>query len=303
MSAILVKVCGFMLIIVSAYIFKKIGIFKAEDSRVISRIILYVTLPAAVIVSFQETEVTASLLTAIVLGVGLNFTMLFAARFAARKRDGKTKALYMLHAAGYNIGNFIVPVTQTFLSAASVVTICIYDIGNAAMTLGVNYSLASNEAEGGSRISISSVFKKMVRSVPLDTYIIMFVLSVLKIRLPETVVTIASMFGNANAFLGMFMIGLAFELNLNTKDARDALSIIALRYGSAVIFALIIYFLLPLPFFMKQALTLVVFAPVPSVAVVFAAQCGCDLRLSGVVSSLCIPISMAFITVLLLLVA
>lgn len=58
-------------------------------------------------------------------------------------------------------------------------------------------------------------------SVPFDAYGIMLVLYVLDVHLPEPVYRIASAFGSGNAFLAMFMIGLAFELKLERDQVRD----------------------------------------------------------------------------------
>ena len=51
----------------------------------------------------------------------------------------------------------------------------------------------------------------MLRSVPFDTFLVILLLGLLGLRLPQPVYTVAGMFGQANAFLAMLMIGLLLE--------------------------------------------------------------------------------------------
>ena len=45
MEAIIVKAAGFLLIIALGFILKSVGLFRAEDSRVLANLVLKITLP------------------------------------------------------------------------------------------------------------------------------------------------------------------------------------------------------------------------------------------------------------------
>ena len=54
MTEILIKACSFLLIIAGGYGLKRMHFFSASDYRLISKIVLNLTLPCAVITSFAS---------------------------------------------------------------------------------------------------------------------------------------------------------------------------------------------------------------------------------------------------------
>ena len=62
MGEVLVKAAAFVFIIFLGYALKRIGFFTATDYRLISKIVLNITLPAAVITAFANFDMDASLL-------------------------------------------------------------------------------------------------------------------------------------------------------------------------------------------------------------------------------------------------
>lgn len=61
METILLKVTALVLIIVLSYALKRYRFFKVEDFKVISNMVLKITLPCAVISNFNRIDVNASL--------------------------------------------------------------------------------------------------------------------------------------------------------------------------------------------------------------------------------------------------
>ena len=100
------------------------------------------------------------------------------------------------------------------------------------------------------------------------------------------------------AFLAMFMIGLAFELKLERDQVRDVVRALIIRFGSAAVFALGIYYLTPWSRTVRQTLALIVFAPVSAMTVINTQRCGGDTEKAGVISSLSILTSIVVITLL-----
>jgi predicted permease len=96
------------------------------------------------------------------------------------------------------------------------------------------------------------------------------------------------------------MIGIIFKINLNKEDVKIVASILYLRYIAAIIFALIILFLLPMPIVDKQVLAVIIFAPITSVSSIYCGECGCDVSIVGVLNSLSIAFSIVFFIIMLL---
>ncbi|MBP3307770.1 MAG: AEC family transporter, partial [Anaerotignum sp.] len=68
MEEILVKACGFLFMIALGFVLKRIGLFSIEDSGVLSKIVLKITLPMAIISNFKGLELSSSFLIAIIIG-------------------------------------------------------------------------------------------------------------------------------------------------------------------------------------------------------------------------------------------
>lgn len=301
MEEIIIKISGLVLMIALGFGLKKLGMFKADDSKLVSKIMLNVTLPCALLVNFQAVTANAMLIVVVFIGFAMNLFTMYLSRFLTRKEEPKQRYLIMLNTSGYNVGTFMVPVVGTFLSPLSVVTLCMFDIGNAIMTLGGNYALASNELAREQKFDVKQLVKKIFSSVPVDAYLVMLFLSVFSIRLPGPVLTIAGMIGNANTFLAMFMLGLSFDIHLSKESKHSIMSIMSIRYAVSIPMAFVMYFLLPFPLEMRQALAIVMLSALSIGALAFTAQENCDFEAAGVANSISIVIGIAGITLLMIL--
>lgn len=151
-------------------------------------------------------------------------------------------------------------------------------------------------------ISPKKLFVSFGKSVPLMTYIIMTVLSALKIQLPNPVVEFTGIIANANAFMAMLMIGVGFRLSGSREQLGDIVRIIGVRYAAGFALALLGWFLLPFPLEYRQALVMCTLAPIASTAPAFTAELKGDFGLSSAVNSISILISIVLITGSLLLI-
>ena len=300
MEEILVKAAGLLLAIVLGYVLKRRGVFRTEDSRVLSRIIINLTLPGALISSFASFRISGSLLLLPLIAAAANVALLAAGARLSRGRDKAARALYLLNMPSYNIGTFVLPFVQSFLPAEGLVAVSMFDAGNCPMNSGGAYAVTLSLLEG-KRLRPSFVLKKMAASVPFMTFLVMLCVSLLRIPLPGEVYTVAGMFGQANAFLAMLMIGVMFEPKMDRADSADVLRIVAVRYGFGAAAAAASYYLLPLSLAARQVAVLSLLAPIPSVTLAYCEKCGCKGAVVSAVHSLCIPISLVCLLGLMLL--
>ncbi|MBQ7795784.1 MAG: AEC family transporter, partial [Lachnospiraceae bacterium] len=202
--------------------------------------------------------------------------------------------------SGYNIGNFTMPFVQSFLGPVGVITTSLFDVGNACVCLGGSYSLASI-IKGSGKFSIKTIAKSLSKSAAFDCYILMTVLSLLDISLPAPVVSCASIIGNANAFVAMLMIGVGFKLSGDRKQIGTILKVLGVRYGIAIILAVVCFFLLPFELEMRQALVVLVFGPIASAAPAFTGDLNGDVGLASAINSISIVCSIICIVTILLI--
>ena len=237
-----------------------------------------------------------SLLFMCVLGLAANLLMVIVGFVVNLRGTGLDKAFDMINLSGYNIGNFTLPFVQSFLGPMGFAATSLFDAGNAVMCTGVTFTMSSLVAGTGDRPSVKNVAKSLFSSLPFDAYLIMTMLAVLRIGLPEVVVSYAETVGGANAFLALLMIGIGFEIRMEKDKLARILRILFLRYGIGVGLALAAYYLLPYDLEVRQALALTVLGPISSVAPAFTGKVGGDVETASAVNSLSIVMSIVMIT-------
>lgn len=302
MLDILTRACCFVAIIFLGYFLRKINFFKEGDFDVLAKTSLKVALPAAIVVSCSGKEMEPSMLVISLLGFGGGAVYMMLAWLMTLKKSKQQKAFEILNCSAYNIGNFTLPFVQSFLGPTAVMVTSLFDTGNAFICLGGAYSVASMIQGEGSGFSIKPIIKKLVTTVPFDTYVIMTVLGLLHLSLPDPVLSFAGIVANANAFLAMLMIGVGFKLSGDREQMGVIVRILGVRYGVALMLSLAFYFLLPFPLEYRQTLAILVFAPVASAAPAYTAELKGNVGLSSAINSLSIVISIFCIVTAIMLV-
>lgn len=299
MNAILVKAAGLLLMIFAGYALKRLGIFHTEDAKILSRIVVNLTLPAALITGFRTFRFDAAYLSLIVIALASNLLMLGFGLWWSRGRDASTRALCCLNVCSYNIGCFVLPFVQSFLPAEALIGVSMFDAGNCPINSGIAYAVVSASGSG-ERVRPRFVLDKVLHSVPFMTYLILMALSMMHITLPEPLYQIASTVGGANTFVAMLMIGILFEVRVSPGDRRQIAEILILRYAGSFIMAALVW-LSPLPLLVRQVSVLAMMAPIPSVTMVYCEKCSCKPSLYGVLNSISLAVSLVLTFPLLLI--
>ena len=292
MNSALTKSAILIFLIVLGYFLKRVGLFKQEDSKLLSKIMLYVTLPAMLVNAFKGFTLDASLIGFIIIGIAANVILLIAGWLLGRKEKPRVHAMYMVCMPGFNIGSFAIPFVQALFPAQMMETV-MFDIGNTIMNCGMNYSFAAMQIDKGHRFSFKALGKTLVRTFPFDLYIGLFVLNLLHIQLPDTIYQLADTVAGANAVVVMLMLGIMFEVKLDSESRHQVVSMVVGRVADQFLMALLLYFFLPFSLEQRVIAALVVCAPISGMATVFCGKLDCDPSVYGTATSLTIPISIA----------
>lgn len=299
MQEILIKAACYIGIIVLGYVLRRRGFFGPEAFGVLSKIVIKITLPCAIIASSAGKGIDISMLTIVLLGFGGGVLYMVFAGLLHRKRGRNEQAFAILNTPGYNIGTFAMPFTQSFLGPMGVITTSLFDMGNAFICLGGAYGVAASIKEG-SGFNLKRILKGLAASVPFMAHFIMVLLNLLHLSPPAPVVSFAQIVGNGNAFLAMLMIGVGFNLTGNRSQLGAMVRILGVRYGIAAVLAVCFFFLLPFELEARQALVILAFSPIGSAVPVFTAELKEDVGLSSAINSVAILISIVIIVILLL---
>ena len=302
MAEILMKAGSFIAIIILGYVLRRRGFFKEEDFYVLSRIVLKITLPAAIVTNFTGIDMKPSMLLMSLLGLGGGIILTGMAFLISAGKNGEEKAFNIINLTGYNIGNFTMPFAQSFLGPLGVVATSLFDSGNALVCLGGTYSVAVMAKGEKGKFSIMPIIKTLLSSGPFDAYLLRTVLSLLHLSLPAPMVSFTGIIANGNAFMAMLMLGVGFKMTLDKSRMGKIIQILFIRYSVSIALAAAFYFLLPIELEYRQALAILALSPIASAAPAFTGDLDGDIGLASAVNSISIVISIVLITGTLLLV-
>lgn len=300
MLVVLSKAIAFVLIILIGYMCKRRGVFAPTDYQLISKIVLNITLPCAVISSFAHFQLDLSLLAAVALGLSGNCVMLFVALMLTRRETLAAKIFYIFSLAGYNIGCFTLPFAQAFLTPFAVVALCMFDVGNSIMCTGMTYALTAScigYADGHKdRFSMKSIAEKLLHSAPFVVYISMLILSLVGVQFPKSVYTFTDIVGAANPFLSMLMIGMMFEIKLDKQAMGYVKELFSVRYLTSLACAGAFIYFAPFKQEVNYVIALAFMAPCTIIGPIFVEKLGGNVQLASLFNSMTIITSVVLFT-------
>ena len=261
---------------------------------------LYLTLPAAIIISFSDSaKLDKSILILIPVGIVMNLIMVVFGLAISKGKPPATRLLYALTLSAYNGGSFALPFVQNFLPPLGSVAVSVFDLGNAIICCGGSAMICSEYlAEHRGRSSITSILKRLLYNPPLITYSVMLALTLLGIHLPKNFLTMLRPSANASVFIAMMVLGLTFHMEFKKEYITEIVKIVGLRNVFAVICAAFFYFVQPFEPVVNQALILVSFAPASTMSIIFVEKYGGDGGMAGAINSVSIVVSVIIMSVL-----
>ncbi|MBR4040330.1 MAG: AEC family transporter [Clostridia bacterium] len=290
----LARPISYVLIIALGYTLKRAGFLSKADQQTLSKVMFNITLPCTIIQGFSGFERDTTLFFLVGIGFLCALTPMLLMYLTTRGVETRLRAYRMLNIGGYNVGCFSLPLLEAFFGSACVVPAFMFDTGNAVMMTGGSYALTSTllKTGGETREGVRDILLKFLRSLPFDTYMIMFAMVLLNIEMPELLFTLTKPAGQANGFLAMLIIGLLFEPVMDKRLIRETVRELACRYAFAAASAAACYFLTPFAPVVRQTLAVLCFAPLSSLAPIYTGRCHGDTALAGFTNSVSIAVSL-----------
>ncbi len=293
MSNVLTQTIVYVILLFAGYGFKKAGIFKVEDTDFLKKVILYLTMPAMAVNGLKDLELQPSFLWCFLVGFGTSTILMLVGMAVTRGKSPEERVMYLFNFNTYNIGNFAIPFLTGLISTEGFAALCLFDIGVAIYLYGIDYSLAEAVKGGKGSFSLKFLLKKIFTSPITDMYLLMILLAALHLRLPDPILKLASVMGNANAFLAMLSIGILFELNLEKKNLWDMVKFFVLRYGTILLIMAGVILFIPFSQDIRQAICVLLMAPVASIAPLLTMNAGGDGAKAAQINSVSILIGIA----------
>ena len=288
------KPMSYVLVIMLGYLLKRAGFFGKDDHRLMSKIMVNITLPCTIIQAFDGFERDAKMFIIVGIGFICAFMPILLMYLTTGRVEKRLRAYRMLNIGGYNIGCFSLPLVQAFFGNTGVVAACMFDTGNAIMMTGGAYAMTSTllRTGGEERESVGDVLLKFVKSLPFDAYMVMILFAALGVKIPSVVFTLTRPAGQANAFVAMLMIGMMFEPAGDRALLRETARELVWRYLFAAASAALVFFCTPFELVVRQTLCIVCFAPLSSLATIYTDRCHSDTALASFTNSVSIAVSL-----------
>ena len=290
MGEIAAKAASLILIIVIGYVFKRIGWVSAADFPKFSKIVLRITLPCALITSFNTFDITSNLLFLTAIGLLANLILQITGYLVNQRKGGIAQAFGIINLGSYNVGAFAMPYIAGLMGPQSIIFASLFDVGNSFGAAGIGYGWSRSVADEKQKTTLGGFLKLMFLSPLFDTYLILLLMRLLGLQLPDEVITFTSTVGGANTFLAMLMIGIGLELGLDAHRFKLAFKYLAIRYGFSLIFSILTVLFLPVSMVVKTILCMLFFSPIASMATGFTDEAGGDVETSAFMNSVSILI-------------
>jgi hypothetical protein len=314
MREILYQAGSYILLIILGSLLKKAGFFKETDFKVLSKILLNISLPCAIIYNYSHITLEASMLFlsvfSLLCGLGLILMGMLTAKLSGHRENMTFDAVNM---SAFNIGNFCLPFAQSFLSPLSLLSLNLFDVGNAVYANGATKAAGAliqnhlRKAEGPDAASgfswkgsLGTILHTLSHSVPFVTYIIMSVISLCRIPVPEFIVSFTFLGFKANPFIAMLMVGVGFKLKINRESLAHIFRILSVRYLVTIGLAVLSYMVLPFALETRQALVLAFLSPMANSDVAYTSELGEDYEMASTINSISMLLSIGLITTALL---
>ena len=143
------KPMSYVLVILLGYLLKRAGFFGQNDHRMMSRIMVNITLPCTIVQAFDGFERDAGMFVIVGIGLLCAFVPILLMYLTTGGVEKRLRAYRMLNIGGYNIGCFSLPLVQAFFGNTGVVAACMFDTGNAIMMTGGAYAMTSTLLKTG----------------------------------------------------------------------------------------------------------------------------------------------------------
>lgn len=234
-----------ILLIALGYFLKRINYLKATDSQVLSTLVLNVTLPSLVIVNLNSADLNMSFSILPIMMIVYGIVAKIIVIWFFRKYSNQMRGSVGMMTGSMNIGLFAYPLVNAIWLEKGMVYFGMADIGGAMIMFGLTYFVGSYFSEGEDQFNFKFLGKKLIQSVPLVTYIVMFTLNMSNIHIWKPAIDFFSILSKANMPLSMILLGVMLSFSIDREYLPVTIKYLCLHYGLAIVAGTLVHFFLP----------------------------------------------------------
>lgn len=280
-----------MLIIMLGYVFKKINLIKEQDGECLSRVIFNITLPALIINTFNTIVIDFSLSLITIIGIVYGVFMALLGVFIFKNEDRKTRGMLSMLIPSFNIGLFAYPLVEAIWGQEGIKYFGMFDVGNSIVVFGVSYIVAGYFSSDSTDLKFTNIVTKLLKSVPLMSYIMVFCLAMSGLHFPEIVLDCTKVLARANMPLSLLLLGAYLSFSLDANHLRNLSKVLAIRYLTGLIIGMTFFFIMPFDKMFQQTMLIGFLLPIPTAVIQYAIEFDYDQKFVGTVTNVTILLS------------
>ena len=295
-----------LIIIALGYLLKRTNILTEKNGEIVAKIIFNLTLPAVILKVTSTIVFKINLILLPLISISYGFLMVCIGFLIFRKYPRKMKGLLMMSIIGFNVANFSFPLIEGIWGNAGLQLIALVDAGNAFSIFVVCYTMGyifSNSDEP-KKIDVKHIFRNLLKSTPLISYIIALSLNFSGILLPFFLRDLIDIVSRANSPLALLLLGIFLNFKFQKNQWWMIGKAILIRYVFGLTFGLLLYLFLPSAMF-SNLFRIIIFIslilPVGLAVIPFSVEMEYDKKLITMIANLSIVISFILMWILVLL--
>ncbi len=228
---LMMQILKLFIMVVIGYIIVKAKIFHVQDSKILSKFVLYVAAPCAILSSYQvefTNEKLNGLLIAVVGAVVVQVIFIVVAKMLARVR--KFTSIEKAAVVYANSGNLIIPLVGSVLGTEWV----IYSSGYMLVQTVLLWTHAKSLVMESKEYDL----KKIIMNINVIAIIVGFVMFINRITLPTILGETVSSFGSMIGPLSMIIVGMLIA-DMHLLDVFSTKRAYMIGFYRLIIFPLI----------------------------------------------------------------
>lgn len=289
------KILSYFAIIALGYFLKKIDFFKEKDGVILSRLIIYVTLPVVIVEAITNVKLRPSLLFLTLFGSVAAFVIVVIGLlfFSRTNLSQESKGSLSLTLCGLNLAIFAYPFAQALWSNVGLTYMAMFDVGNALVIYTLGYSVALKYSSEG--FNARTVVNKLVTFPPLIAFEIALFMNFSSLKIPSSISYMIDPVSSANAFLSMLTIGVYLNFKRIIREFKYMLSGIAIKYSAGIAVGVTLWYfarlIAPADHVASTVVLISSLMPTPLLSLIYSIERKLDPEIAGGMVTITVVIS------------
>ncbi len=296
MSTVTRKIIVNLIIIALGYAIKEIGVLARDERRVLSKLVLYITLPATSLRVISGADLTWQLLVLpgviFVCALLMCLTGFLPAR--ALKLTRGEHGTFVVSLCGF-MASLGYPFVEVAYGDAGMRALAVGDLGNALAIFGVAYYIAYRYSANG-HFSTLDIAKKLATFVPLQAFILGLLLNVGNISLRGLPADLVMTLSAANSPLMLLMLGSYLDLDISLQESKVLVVNIIYKYAAGLAIAWLCIQILPFRGVLRTVTFLLPLMPTSLSTLIYSVEQGLSAKLAAMLISLSMLISLTIMS-------